>query len=95
MTSRAIRISVLTVLLPLFFALPLGAVEDGGSALTVQPGPAGNILSLDGVPFHRTAAVVGGERLIVVPGTGTRLVLWSETGSTGIRRRVLLRRPGR
>jgi len=45
----------------------------------------GTVLRLEGgEPFHRTGDTVTGERLIDVPGSDVRLVLWNETGSAGL-----------
>ena len=78
------RISVLAALCLFFLTMPAVAVESGEKdLLSVQVGQGWSSLALDGAPFHRTGSVVSGERLILVPGTGTRVVLWTETDATG------------
>ena len=71
------------LLIPLLVSPVLSASGGGESELSLQPGPGGSVLSMDGNPFHRTGAAVTGERLIMVPGTGTRLALWNETDEVG------------
>ena len=64
--------------------LLLGSVPAlAGTGLDVVSGETGTVLILDGAQFHETAAAVSGARLVVVPGTGTRLALWNETDGGG------------
>jgi len=56
--------------------------DDANPRLTVVPTGQGNALSLNGqAPFHTTSATVTDQRLIVLPASGTRLALWTETRS--------------
>jgi len=53
------------------------------SALELRPTATGCALSLDGRAFHQTASTVEQARLIAVPGSTTRLVLWQERNADG------------
>ncbi len=54
------------------------------TGLAVRDSDGGFTLALAGqAPFHSTVNAVVGERLIDVPGSTTRLILWEETDVTG------------
>ncbi len=68
----------------LLLAFTVAVPALGGERLEVTSDESGTALSLAGSePFHRTSGQVAGLRLIVVPGTGTRLALWTETDAAG------------
>ena len=72
------------LLLMLSLAGPLRAEEDASPGLVVTLETGESVLSLDGgAPFHRTGSSVQDERLIRLPGTGTRIALWSEVQDGG------------
>jgi hypothetical protein len=84
MMPMVCRISVLAALCLFCLAMPAVAAESGEKAvLSVQVGQGGSSLVLDGTPFHRTGSAVSGQRLILDPGTGTRVALWTETDAAG------------
>ena len=59
---------------------------DPPSGLRVERAEQGSVLALDGeTPFHTTPARVRDPRLIRLPSTGTRLVLWSEEQAGAVR----------
>ena len=78
------RVFALAALTLFCLAMPPFAAEiHEKSVLSVQAGQGGTSLVLDGIPFHRTGSVISEERLILVPGTGTRVALWTETYANG------------
>ena len=70
--------------LSLLTAISLAVPILGEDRLEVSSDPSGSSLGLAGAaPFHATTGRITDERLILVPGTGTRLALWNEIDGGG------------
>jgi hypothetical protein len=73
---------VIASLLLMSLAFQTASAEEAAPKLTVERSDVASTLSLGGgAPFHSTTARVTGARMIYLPATGTRLVLWSESES--------------
>ncbi|MBD3868529.1 MAG: hypothetical protein IFK94_10440 [Acidobacteria bacterium] len=70
--------------LSLFTVVSLAVPILGEERLEVSSDQSGAAIGLTGAaPFHTTTGRITDERLIQVPGTGTRLALWNETDGGG------------
>jgi hypothetical protein len=78
-----IRHGVVSFVILAFFAIvPVGAEEHEGLLALREAGQT-QLSVADEAPFHSTANRVVDERLIELPGSGTRLALWDEIDTLG------------
>lgn len=84
MSTRSPRLRPLFLL----FAGLLASLATTGAAstgqVTVRSGPAGRELILRDHPFHRTSAAVVDPRVVEVPGSEARVVVWQERDAAGV-----------
>ena len=78
-----IRLGVVSFVILAFFAILPVVAEEHEGLLALREAGRTQLSVADESPFHSTANRVVGERLIALPGSGTRLALWSEIDSLG------------
>ena len=84
MVVRVKPIWLLSCLVAALVVAPVWASPGAASnALTVASSDTGVTLSWKGVPFHETERAVLDTRLVDVPGSATRIALWTEESADG------------